>query len=85
MGKFDEVAFTFKSISSGKVEITPYISIELNSTKTKLNTKKADHVLSVGAELVYTSRDKSQETFVVYFENPEQLEEGVVDLHNTIT
>ena len=33
----------------------------------------------------FTTQDAQQETFVVYFENPEGFEEGVRDLHNTIT
>ena len=39
----------------------------------------------VGAEPVYTSQDEPRETFVVYFENPEGLGEGVTDLHDIIT
>ena len=39
----------------------------------------------VGTEPVYTSRNEPQETFVVYFVNPEGFEEGVTDLHDTKT
>ena len=34
----------------------------------------------IGAEPIYTSQDEPQEKFVVYFENPEGLGEGVADL-----
>lgn len=84
MSTFDDVAFNFKTIGSGNIQITTKTSIEPNPTKAKVNVKKTDHVPStmarVGAEPIYTSQDEPQEKFVVYFENPEGLGEGVADL-----
>ena len=77
-------SFLCGNIGSGNIQITTKTSIEPNPTKAKVNVKKTDHVPStmarIGAEPIYTSQDEPQEKFVVYFENPEGLGEGVADL-----
>ena len=84
MSTFDNVAFNFKTIGSGNIQLTTKTSIEPNPTKAKVNVKKTDHVPStmarVEAEPNYTSQDEPQEKFVVHFENPEGLGEGVANL-----
>ena len=84
------ISFSFLSLEIYIFLLSMYqICSENNANVSTFGDRKTDHVPStmarVGAEPVYTSQDEPREKFVVYFENPKGLGEGVTDLHDTIT